>query len=274
MSPSVASPSALHRAASVDRPIVVCLHSSGSSASQWKRLMEAQQGAYRFIACRLLRSRAQCPATPARTTHCSARRMPCGTPWHRSPARSTWSATPTAARWRSTLPSRFPDRVASVCVYEPVLFALLDPASDEFARDHGSGLGDRAQRARRPAGSGCGHVHRLLERAGLVACIEYGTAHRVARGSLRSRRTSRHCSTDPLPCSASASIESADSWCCRATGPRRRRGRSAGAWSRSTRLQGAVLSGLGHMGPVTHPEDVNRQDRRHLRDSSTLPIAA
>ncbi|MDH5209094.1 MAG: alpha/beta hydrolase, partial [Burkholderiaceae bacterium] len=50
MLPSVASPSALHHAASVDRPTVVCLHSSGSSASQWKRLMEAQQGAYRFIA--------------------------------------------------------------------------------------------------------------------------------------------------------------------------------------------------------------------------------
>jgi pimeloyl-ACP methyl ester carboxylesterase len=34
------------------------------------------------------------------------------------------------------------------------------------------------------------------------------------------------------------------------------------------------LPGVGHMGPITHPEEVNARIARHLRDSSTLPIAA
>jgi hypothetical protein len=34
------------------------------------------------------------------------------------------------------------------------------------------------------------------------------------------------------------------------------------------------LPGVGHMGPITHAEQVNARIARQLLDSSTLPIAA
>lgn len=267
MLPSLASLSVLHHAASVDIPTVVCLHSSGSSASQWKRLMEAQQGAYRFVAVDFFGH--------GRTPRDSS------APYTlQREADGVWQALASIAgpvhlvghsyggAVALDLAARFPDRVASVCAYEPVLFALLDPASIEHDEITTVGLSIvRNARAGR------------LE-AAAATFIDYwnGTgAWNAMSPELRTRVEARivpvasHFQAlfdDPLPLQRVRLIGSpilvlhGD----RSPAPARAVCRCLESLDA---VHGAVLPGLGHMGPVTHPEIVNRYIAAHLQSVAT-----
>ena len=138
----------LHSVTAGAGPVVVCLHSSGSSSGQWRRLIESQQAAHRFIAFDFHgHGRSPDFAGDAYELRSESEAVFSSLPPSREPIHLVGHSYGGAVAL--DLAVRYPGRFASVTVFEPVLFALLDPGSAEFAEITSVGFGDRARRAGR-----------------------------------------------------------------------------------------------------------------------------
>lgn len=130
--PSVALPAVrLHAAVAGSGPTVVCLHSSASASSQWRRLIESEQGRYRFVAFDFHGH----GRSPAHTGGHYALRTESDAVWNAiaaigGPIHLVGHSYGGAVAL--DLATRHAGRFASVCVYEPVLFGLLDAGSAEY----------------------------------------------------------------------------------------------------------------------------------------------
>jgi pimeloyl-ACP methyl ester carboxylesterase len=264
------------RSADGDQPTVVCLHSSGSSSSQWKRLIEALQGTYRSVALDFYgHGRAEPYNGRGYTLRSESDRVwraiePVPGPLHLV-GHSFGGAV------ALDIASRFADRVASVCVYEPVLFAVLDPSSSDYRQITAVGRSIvRSARAGRVGAAAAEFVgywngsaawasmapelrSRVEARMGAVASHfealfdDPVPLHRIRPVTGRIRVLHGDRSPDPAQavCRRLGSLDAVDS---------------------------SVLDGFGHMAPVTHPDVVNRHVALHLRAATrfhqSLQLAA
>lgn len=271
--PSIASPSArLHTVTVGAGPTVVCLHSSGSSSWQWRRLFETEQTGYRLIAFDFHghgRSPDFAGDDYALSTESDAIWQTLAAidqPMHLV-GHSFGGAV------ALDLAVRHPGRFASVTVYEPVLFGLLEPGSDEYREVTSIGLGvvDAVRAGDLDAGAG--------------AFIDYwngpGTwralpVEQQERVRARIAPVARHFEAlfaNPLPAERLRTL--------RVPTLLLRGDRSpAAARAVCTRLAGErvvtteVFPGLAHMGPVTHSAIVNPRIAAHLDAWASVAIAA
>lgn len=262
----------LHSIAAGAGPSVVCLHSSGSSSSQWRRLIEDQQASHRLVAFDFHghgRSPGFAGAAYELRTESEAvlqALLPSIAPIHLV-GHSYGGAV------ALDLAVRHPERFASVTVFEPVLFALLDPDSAEFREI--TSVGRSIVRAAR-AGE---------FRMASAAFIDYWNgpgswsglaAENQDRVSARIGPVARHFEAlfaDPLPFDRMRRLRVPTLVLVgdQSPAPPRAVSRCLGALPFVTV---ETLPGVGHMGPITHPEHVNPRIARHLRAASVLPIAA
>ena len=146
-----AAPAArLHSVTAGAGPVVACLHSSGSSSGQWRRLIEERQAVPPLRRLRLPRPWTQCRLRRRRVRTALASPRRCSTACRRRENRSTSSVTPMAAR----SPSTWPSAARALRVRHRVRARAVRAARSRFGRvrrDRFSGLRDRARRARRRA---------------------------------------------------------------------------------------------------------------------------
>jgi pimeloyl-ACP methyl ester carboxylesterase len=262
----------LHSVTAGAGPAVACLHSSGSSSGQWRRLIESRQAAHRFIAFDFHgHGRSPDFAGDAYELRLESDAVVSGLPPSREPIHLVGHSYGGAVAL--DLAVRHPGRFASVTVFEPVLFALLDRGSAEFAEITSTGLAIvRAARG--------GDL-----RAASATFIDYWNGRRSWR-ALAAEQQDRVCArivpvarhfealfADPLPFERLRALRVPTLVLLgdRSPAPARAVSERLGALPFVTVES---LPGIGHMGPITHPEEVNARIERHLLGSSTLPIAA
>jgi len=268
-----AAPAArLHSVTAGTGPTVVCLHSSGSSSGQWRRLIGSRQAAHRFIAFDFHgHGRSPDFAADAYELRFESEAVFNGLPPSRGPIHLVGHSYGGAVAL--DLAVRYPGRFASVTVFEPVLFALLDRGSAESAEITSTGFAIvRAARA--------GEL-----RAASATFIDYWNgsgswralaAEQQDRVSTRIVAVARHFEalfSNPLPFDRLRALRVPTLVLLgdRSPAPARAVSECLGALPFFTVES---LAGIAHMGPITHPGEVNARIERHLRDTSTLPIAA
>jgi pimeloyl-ACP methyl ester carboxylesterase len=252
--------------------MVVCLHSSGSASSQWRRLIESAQDRYRFVAFDFhghgrspvwtqgryeLKSEADAVMAALTTV---------GGPVHLV-GHSYGGAV------ALDLAVRHPGRFASVCVYEPVLFGLLDPSSDDYraitavglaiVRDARDGELDAASAAFIDFWNGAGAWDALGDeqrervRARIVAVAGHFEAIFAEPLSLERLRG---LAAPTLLLGGDRSPAPARAVAARLAG--------------LPAVRAETLHGVGHMGPVTHAAIVNTRIVAHLDALAGLQAAA
>lgn len=242
-------------------PSVVLLHSSASSSSQWRALMEAQSARFRLLAPDL---------------------QGCGksAPWHfQRPLRLDDEVDRLADVFESAGPRfhlvghsfggavalkaalRYPERLASLTLFEPVLFAFLkraapesegaleiDAISSKTTALLDAGQLEAATESFIDYWMGAGHYASVPEakRPALQAGMPAVKGHWQALFG----EATPLAAWDRLPCR-----------CLLMTGERSRASAlGVAALLRQTlpQLQTAAIPGAGHMAPVTHAQAVNR----------------
>lgn len=268
----VAPAARLHSITAGTGPTVACLHSSGSSSGQWRRLIEDQQAVHRLVAFDFHgHGRSPGFAGDAYDLRAESDAVFEGLPPSREPIHLVGHSYGGAVAL--DLAVRHPGRFASVAVFEPVLFALLDPGSAAFREI--TAVGRSITRAAR-----AGEL-----RAAAAVFIDYWNGTGAWRG-LAAEHQDRVCArivavarhfealfANPLPFDRLRDLRVPTLVLLgdRSPAPARVVSQSLGALPFVTV---ETLPGVAHMGPITHPEAVNPRIARHLRAASTLPIAA
>lgn len=262
----------LHSVTAGAGPGVVCLHSSGSSSSQWRWLIESTQADFRFLAFDFHgHGRSPDFAGDAYAMRFESEAVFSSLPLSSEPIHLVGHSYGGAVAL--DLAVRHPDRFASVTVFEPVLFGLLDPASAEFREI--TSVGFEIVRA--------AHAGELEVAAATFVDYWNGTgawrrlpAEHRARVRGRIAPVARHFEAlfaNPLPFERLRQLQVPTLVLlgARSLAPARTVSRCLEALPSVTV---EALAGVAHMGPITHPEEVNPRIARHLREASTLPIAA
>jgi pimeloyl-ACP methyl ester carboxylesterase len=262
----------LHSITAGAGPAVACLHSSGSSSSQWRRLIDSAQADFRFVAFDFHgHGRSPDFAGAAYELRCESDAvlealLPASQPIHLV-GHSYGGAV------AIDLAVRYPGRFASVTVFEPVLFALLAPASAEFREITSVGLEIvRAARAGEPEVAAATFVD-YWNGAGAWRRLPVEQQARVRERIAPVARHFEALFADPLPFDRLRQLQ-LPTLVLLGDGspePARTVSQCLGALP-FVRVE--TLAGVAHMGPVTHPEEVNPLIARHLRAASALPIAA
>lgn len=271
--PSVASPTVrLHAVTAGSGPVVVCLHSSGSSSWQWRRLIESEKDGYRFIAFDLHgHGRSGDHEGEGYELRCESDAV-----WRtieplREPVHLVGHSYGGAVAL--DLAVRHPGRFASVTVFEPVLFALLEPASAEYHEitSVGSGIARDARAGDLDAASAA--FIDYWNGAGAWRSLPVEQQERVRARMAPVGKHFEALFADPLPIERLRSLRTPTLVLRGDRSPRPARevcARLAALPCVTTE----VLPGLGHMAPVTHSTVVNPRIAVHLDTSSTMPIAA
>jgi pimeloyl-ACP methyl ester carboxylesterase len=259
-SPAALSPP-LHVVGAGAGAAVACLHSSGSSASQWRALVAAGQDGYRFFAVDLYghgRSPHFAGADYSLAAEADAvlARLPASEPVHLV-GHSYGGAV------ALHIAVAHPDRVASLTVFEPVLFGVLDRASVEWGEitSIGSAIA-RAARAGAPEAASAAFVD-YWNGADAWRRLPAEHQQRVQGRIVDIARHFEALFADPLPWASLRMLRVPTRVLCGADSPAPARA----VCERLRRLPAAgveVLAGLSHMGPLTHAERVNARILDHV----------
>jgi pimeloyl-ACP methyl ester carboxylesterase len=252
-------------------PEVLCLHSSGSSSSQWRQLIESAQAEFRVVAVDFL-GHGRSPGQPAHfDLACESVHVWDTLSSSREPVHLVGHSYGGAVAIDLAL--RRAERIASLTVYEPVLFPLLDPGSAEYAEitSVGGGIVKNARAGDLEAataafidywnGPGSWRALEAEQQQRAQARIEPVAAHFEALfGSALTleRLHALHVPTlvlrgDRSPAAARAVCERLATLAC---------------------VTVQTFTGLGHMGPMSHAGTVNAAIVGHLRAQSSMQNAA
>ena len=251
-------------------PAVVCIHASASSSAQWRPLMDRLAGRFRTLAVDLY----GCGRSPT---------------WPSNRARSLADEVALLAPVFAAAGDRFhlivhsyggavalkaaladPGRLRSLVVFEPVLFSVLfdqdptQPAAREIAAVRADTVA--AVDARTPDASGARFVDYWMGAGGWASMQE---PRRAAVAAAMGNVTAQwHAAfTDPTPLSAFSALDVPALFITGSDSPASARGVAQLLTKVLPRVNAVEIEGVGHMGPVTHPDRVNALIERHLEGS-------
>lgn len=240
-------------------PAVLCLHSSGASSRQWDALAERLAGRHRVLAADLA-GHGKSPGWGAGEAPSLEGEVARLVPLLAGEGRVHLVGHSYGAAVAIKLALALPGRVASLALYEPVLFRFLldapgrDPGGEEIVRAAATmraalaaGDGERSARTFVDYWSGEGAWSRI-EAAARATIVERMPAVMGCFDALFGDGTRRdelaRLHVPALLVSGTGS-------------PASSRGVAAMLSGALPRLRRRVLEGVGHMGPVTHPGTVN-----------------
>jgi len=239
---------------------VVCIHSSASSSGQWRPLMEHLANRFRVLAVDLY-GYGQSPPWPDDRELSLADEARLLEPALRSAGERfhlIGHSYGGAVALRAALDD--PGRILSLTLFEPVLFAVLmqedpeQPAAREIAsvRDDTSAAVDRGDLAQ--------SAERFVDYwMGAGAWASTPEKRRLAIASaMRKVKSEWHAIfTEPTPLAAFSSLTVETLFIVGSRSPASSRGVARLLTSTLPRVTTLEVDGVGHMGPVTHPDEIN-----------------
>jgi len=239
---------------------VVCIHSSASSSGQWRPLMDHLANRFRVLAVDLY-GYGQSPPWPDDRELSLADEARLLEPVFRSAGERfhlIGHSYGGAVALRAALDD--PGRILSLTLFEPVLFAVLmqedpeQPAARELAsvRDDTSAAVDRGDLAQ----SGERFVDYWM---GAGAWASTPEKRRLAIASaMRKVKSEWHAIfAEPTPLAAFSSLTVETLFIVGSRSPASSRGVARLLTSTLPRVTTLEVDGVGHMGPVTHPDEIN-----------------
>lgn len=253
---------------------VVCIHSSASSSAQWRPLMDRLAGRFRMLAVDLYGS-GKSPMWPADRALSLADEAAllapvfavAGERFHVI-GHSYGGAVALAAALAE------PGRVESLVLFEPVLFSVLiaedptQPAAREIAavRDDTVAALERGN----PHASGARFVDYWMG-AGSWAAMPEPRREALATAMSKVKAEWDAAFREPTPLSAFAALDVPVLYITGSDSPASARGVARLLTKTLPRVTTVEIEGVGHMGPVTHPDRVNALIERYLTDGPATP---
>lgn len=248
-------------------PAVVCIHASASSSAQWRPLMDRLAGRFRTLAADLYGS-GRSPRWPDDRPLSLADEVALLEPVLAAAGDGfhlVGHSYGGAVALKAALAD--PGRLRSLVLYEPVLFSLLlaeDPAQPA-AREIVAVRDDTtaALAIGNPHAAGARFLDYWMGPGSWAAMPE---ARRQAMATAMGGVTAEwHAAfTEATPLSAFASLGVPTLCLSGADSPRASRGVARLLTKVLPRVTEVEIDGVGHMGPVTHPERINALIERHL----------
>ena len=248
-------------------PGVVCLHASAGSSSQWRSLMEALAPGFRVLAADLYGAGKSPPWSKERPLSLRDEVAFLEPVFARAGATFSIVAHSYGAAVALIAALERPDRIDALALYEPTLFALLDaesPPPNDADGIRGAILNAAlALDAGDPAGGARGFVEYWSgpgawdrvpdERKGAIAASIVNVRH-WASATFR----------ETTPLKAFSRLRVPVLYMIGKDSPASSRGVARLLARVLPRVEVVELDGVGHMGPVTHPEIVNEAISRFL----------
>jgi len=246
---------------------VICIHASASSSAQWRPLIDRLAGRFRTLAVDLYGS-GRSPDWPGDRPLQLADEVALLEPVLAVPgARFHLIGHSYGGAVALKVALAHPGRVASLVLFEPVLFSLLmaadpdDPAAREIdaVRSDTSAAADGGDL---PA-AGARFVDYWMG-AGAWAAMPEARRLTVAAAMRKIKGQWHAAFEEPAPLPAFAAVDVLTLCLVGADSPASSRAVSRLLAKTLSRASEVELDGVGHMGPVTHPDLVNTLIEQHL----------
>jgi pimeloyl-ACP methyl ester carboxylesterase len=252
-------------------PAVVCIHASASSSAQWRPLMDRLADRYRILAVDLYGS-GKSPSWPAVRTLSLADEVALLGPVLATAGERCHLVGHSyggAVALEAALAA--PERVASLVLFEPVLFSVLlaeDP-SQPAAREIAAVRDDTVAALARgdPHASGARFVDYWIGGGAWVAMPESRReALAIAMSGVMAEWDAAF--GEPTPLSAFAALDVPVFYMTGSESPESSRAVARLLTKTLRRLTAVEIEGVGHMGPVTHPDRINALIEGYLGGTS------
>jgi len=248
-------------------PTVICLHSNASSSGQWRLLMELLAPDFRVLAPDLLGA-GRSPAWPGRADEGLQDELALLAPLlARTAERFHLVGHSYGAAVAAKLALAMPHRVASLLLFEPTLFALLEHESP--GRSAATGITDAAGAAADAAArgdldaAGQGFIDYWMG-TGTWAAMPEARREAIAAAMHPIGTWSRALMTDPVTAAEIATLPMPVALMGGETTTDAAKGVLRVLRQALPAAESTVMAGIGHMGPVTHADAVNARIRSWL----------
>ena len=269
---AVVPPVRLHTITAGSGPLVLCLHSSGGSSSQWRRLIESGKDAFRFLAFDFHgHGRSEEYRGEDYALRCESDAIWASIESVREPMHLVGHSFGGAVALDLALRHR--GRFASAIVFEPVLFALLDATTAEYREIASVGLRIAAAARAGDLEVASAAFVDYWNGAGCWSSMPSEQRERVRGRIVPVGRHFEALLADPVTTERLGCLD-VPTLVLRgdhSPAPARAVSDLLGAFSCVTR---EVLPGLGHMGPITDADVVNPRISAWLNAFSVVPMAA
>ena len=251
-------------------PTVVCLHSNASNANQWRGLIDRLSATHRVVAPDAYGAGRTADWSSDRTISL-ADEVALIAPLITGPAEPvTLVGHSYGAAVALKAAMQFPDRVAAIAVYEPTLFGLIDeaqPPPNDADGIRGAVARAAAALDREDREAAAREFIDYWMDEGAFAAMPEARRQPIVHACVNVRRWAHALTTEPTPLEAYRAILVPVLLMVgqRSTVSARGVARFLGSALPNARV--VEFGGLGHMGPVTHPEVVNAEIQRFVERS-------
>lgn len=247
-------------------PGVVCLHSNAASSSQWRALMDTLAPRYRVFAADSYGA-GRSPAWPARPVSLGDEAALLEPVFGRAGDGQALVGHSYGAAVALIAALARPGRVRALALYEPTLFSLIE--QDAPAPNDADGIRNAvaAAGAALDAGDTGGAARCFIDYwmgEGAWARTPEARKGPIAAAMANVRGWGQALVGEPTPLAAFARLDVPVLYMTGARSPASARGVARLLTRTLPRVQVAEFEGLGHMGPLTHPEVVNAAIARFL----------
>jgi pimeloyl-ACP methyl ester carboxylesterase len=250
-------------------PGVVCLHANASTSSQWRALMDSLAPRYHVLAVDSYGT-GKSPQWPDRRVSLRDEAKLAQTAFNRAGERFALVGHSYGAAV-ALIAALSDPRIQAVALYEPTLFGLLD--AESTPPNEADGI--RTAVARAAAAVEAGDLSRAAEHfvdfwmgPGAWARTPVTRRGPIAASIVNVRGWAGALFNEPTPLAAFAELDLPVLYMMGTESPASSRGVARLLTRTLPRVQVVEFRGIGHMGPITHPEVVNEAIERFLAQVS------